>query len=148
MPTYKNNTDKRITFSDKANLEWFPGQERALPYFVPYDVLGLTRTSEEPYVLKGKPWRGFGYTELAISERTVYEIPYNESYELSIYCDSGYCKMYMADCDEPIMIDEKNNHFGRYAWDMASYLVFEPIDVTAVVYVKAEPFTMRGTERR
>ncbi|GHS95832.1 hypothetical protein AGMMS50276_12910 [Synergistales bacterium] len=67
MPTYKNETDKRITFQDKPNLFWQPGEVNELEYFVPFRELGLTMTSAEPRVLTYDT-RGIGYMEMIVSE--------------------------------------------------------------------------------
>ena len=45
MPTYRNDTETRITFPDKHYISWQPGEARALPFFVPHEMLGLTLVS-------------------------------------------------------------------------------------------------------
>ena len=77
MPTYKNETNRRITFSDKNYLKWDPGDVKALEYFVPHEELGLSMIDERPYVLRGKT-RGFGYTEFVVNpgEKKVWWLPY------------------------------------------------------------------------
>jgi len=159
MPTYKNNTKRRITHNDKGILEWFPGQERKLRYFVPHDLLGLTMISPEPYVLREN--KELGYNEMYIQPGTpvedrTYQVPYWESVEVSVFAlrTDGGCvtnkdllRMYVGDSAVPIVVDMNNHHFFRYAWDMCAYLIFES-DISSVVTIKVEPFTARGTERR
>ena len=144
MPTYRNDTDRRITHQDKNRLSWQPGEARSLPFFVPHEELGLTMVSPEPWVLRGRG-RGVGYEELAVKagERKVWKLPYCESVELSVFCPAGLLRMYLGDSEVPIAVDPQNNHVGRYPWDMIAYLTFEA-DEDAEVYVKAEPFTQKG----
>ena len=144
MPTYRNDTEKRITHQDKNRISWQPGEEKGLPFFVPYEELGLTLTGPEPWVLRGRG-RGFGYTELAVGagQRAEFKIPYGETVELSVICPAGFVRMYLGDSDVPIAVDPQNNHVARYPWDMIAYLTFEA-DEDAEVYVKAEAFADRG----
>lgn len=145
MPTYRNNTNERITFPDKNYLTWQPGQERACPFFVPYEELGLTLADDKPYVLRGNT-RGFGYAEFMVQpgQRAVYKIPYSETVELSVFSPSQMVRMYVGDCEIPILVDPRNNHASRYPWDMCAYLTFEGAEWAADVYVKVEPFTQKG----
>lgn len=145
MPTYRNDTDRRITFPDKHYLSWQPGEVKELEYFVPHEDLGLTMVDEQPYVLRGKP-RGFGYTEFTVKpeEKFVWWVPYSMTVELSVFSPSQAVKMYIGDGEAPIIVDPRNNHVSRYPWDMCAYLTFEGMAYEADVYVKAEPFTGRG----
>ena len=151
MPTYKNDTDKRITHSDMSYMEWRPGEEKRLPFFVPHEKLGLTMTDEEPHVLRPHS-RGLDYTEIMIEpgapieERTV-KLPYAESVLVSVEVRDAraWVKMFVGDSDIPIIVDRNNNHISSYAWSIAAVLTFEA-EEAAAVYVKCEPFTHRGTE--
>jgi hypothetical protein len=150
LPTYRNDTDSRITFPDKGYMHWEPGEEKALIFFVPHEELGLTLTSPEPYVLRGKS-RGLGYNEMEIEpgapvERRTWKLPYCETVEVSVFAASGYVRMFVGDSDAPILVDEQNNHVARYSWDMSAYLTFEA-DAPASVYMKCEPFTAKGARK-
>lgn len=144
MPTYRNDTEMRITWGDKHYIAWQPGEAKALPFFVPHEYLGLTLTAPEPYVLRGRA-RGFGYTEFVVRPGApeVYKLPYSETVELSVFVPKGLVRMYVGDCLVPIVVDPQNNHVSRYPWDMSAYLTFEADEETEV-YVKAEPFTEKG----
>ena len=144
MPTYRNDTETRITFPDKHYISWQPGEQKALPFFVPHEMLGLTLVSPEPHVLRD-PARGFGYTEFIVKAGapTVYKLPYAETIELSVMAPKGLVRMYVGDRAEPIAVDPQNNHASRYPWDMSAYLTFET-DKDTEVYVKVEPFTEKG----
>jgi len=151
MPTYKNETDKRITFAYKGLLEWFPGQEHRLEYFIPHEILGLAMIDPEPFVLRGKNLM-LDYTELLIApwmalEHRIVKIPYSETVLVSVEVRAGWLRMYVGDSEVPIVVDRDNNHVSVYPWDMSSYLVFEADEPTAV-YMKFEPYTFRGRERR
>lgn len=144
MPTYENQTPNRITFPGKNFLSWQPGESRALLFFVPHEDLGLTKVSDEPYVLKDKPW-GFGYNEIEVSagSTSVFGLPYSETVEISVWLLDGRVRMKVGDSDVPVVVDPNNNHASRYPWDMSAYLTFEA-DADATVYVKCEPFTAKG----
>ena len=144
MPTYRNDTDRRITFPDKHYMSWQPGESKALSFFVPHGDLGLTVTDPEPYVLKAKPW-GVGYNEIPVAAGSpvVFDLPYAETVELSIYVLTGSVRLKIGDSDIPILVDSNNNHVSRYPWDMSAYLTFES-DEDATVYVKCEPFAVKG----
>ena len=144
MPTYRNQTERRITFPDKNYLSWQPGESRALHFFVPHEDLGLTLTSPEPYVMR-RPTRGIGYTEFIVAPggEEVYNLPYSETVDLSVFVLKGYVDMYVGDCEVPIRVDPNNNHASHYPWDMSAWLTFRS-DETTVVYVKCEPFTAKG----
>ena len=90
MPTYRNDTETRITWGDKHYISWQPGEAKALPFFVPHEDLGLTLADPEPYVLRGRA-RGFGYTEFVVKPGTpeVYKLPYSETVELSVFVPKG-----------------------------------------------------------
>lgn len=148
MPTYKNNTNNRITFQDKNRLHWQPGQIRRLHFFVPHQLLGLTLIDDEPYVLRNNS-RGFGYTEFLVppNEKIIFHIPYSETIELSILSPKGLVKVFPGDCLEPFVVDERGLHVSRYPWDMIAFLTFELLDETQEpipVFIKVEPFTQRG----
>ena len=144
MPTYRNDTETRITWGDKHYISWQPGEAKALPFFVPHEDLGLTMSAPEPYVLRGRA-RGFGYTEFVVKPGTpeVFRLPYSETVEISVFVPKGLVRMYVGDCLVPIAVDPQNNHVSRYPWDMSAYLTFEADEETEV-YVKAEPFTEKG----
>lgn len=151
MPTYQNQTDRRITWGHKHYIEFDPGETKALRYFIPEDITGLTMIDVEPYVLRNRNIM-LDYTEIMIepsmtlAERTV-KIPWVETVLISVEVRSGEVKMYVGDSEIPIIVDRDNNHVSIYPWDISSYLVFEVEEATAV-YMKFEPYTHRGTERR
>ena len=165
MPTYKNNTNRRITFAHKGTLEWWPEQEHRLHYFVPHFDLGIDMIDPEPYVTRYKS-RNFWYHEAVITpamplEDRTFWMPYWETIQVSAYiiqsfegrgelemssdtnCDT--LRMYVGDTEMPVVVDLCNNHLGHYAWDLSAYLTFES-DNPVAVGIKVEPYTYRGTE--
>lgn len=52
MPTYGNETDKRIHYQVPRGMmiTFIPGETKPLPLYIPHESLGLTRVSEEPRV--------------------------------------------------------------------------------------------------
>lgn len=144
MPTYRNDTETRITFCDKHYISWQPGEAKALPFFVPHELLKLTLMSQEPFVLRD-PTRGLGYGEFIVKPGSpvTYNIPYAETVELSILVPKGLARLYIGDCEVPIAVDPLNNHVSRYPWDMSAYLRLEA-DEETTVFIKSEPFTEKG----
>ena len=144
MPTYRNDTERRITWWKKHYISWQPGEAKALPFFVPHEMLGLTLAAPEPYVLRGSA-REFGYTEFVVRPGVpeTYPLPYSETVEISIFVPKGLVRMFVGDCPVPIAVDPQNNHVSRYPWDMSAYLTFVA-DLETEVYVKVEPFTEKG----
>jgi hypothetical protein len=147
MPTYQNNTDKRITFADKAYIFWQPGEIKALRYFVPHELLGLDQIDPEPFVVRN-PSRGYDYNEMIIVpgapvEDRLWKLPYSEAVEVSVYMLEGSCLMYVGDSEVPVRVDADNNHVAHYGWDMSSYITFESEEEVAV-YMKCEPFSFKN----
>lgn len=144
MPTYRNDSGGRVTFPDKHYLSWDLGESKALPFFVPHKMLGLSMVSEKPYVLRGQA-RGYGYDEIEVTpgQPMVMDLPYSETVEISVYLFSGWVRMSVGDCPVPITVDSHNNHVSRLPWDMSAYLTFES-DETVNIFVKVEPFTEKG----
>ena len=151
MPTYQNQTKKRITWDHKGYLEFEPDQIRALEYFIPMEVTGLTMIDEQPYVLRGK--RDVGYAEMIINpgahvDTRTYKIPYFESFDLTVFVigtESAAVRMFIGDSEIPIAVDMKNYHWNRYAWDMSSYIIFES-SIPSLVTIRVDPFTQKGME--
>ena len=86
MPTYKNDTDRRITHCDMNYMEWEPGEKRSLPFYVPHEKLGLTLVSDYPAADR----LVYDWTvELAPFEPETLVLPYLEAYELSIRTVAG-----------------------------------------------------------
>jgi len=112
-----------------------------------------------PYVLRDN--RELGYHEMLITpgaplEERIYDIPYFESFELSVFvlksadgdpeaANKDLVRMYVGDSEVAIIVDMQNHHWSHYAWDMSAYLTFEA-DQPTVVSIKIDPFTGKGLE--
>ena len=127
MPTYKNDTEQRITHTDKTYISWNPGEARSLPYFVPYEELGLTLESPEPYVRRDTSLYLYRELVMAPGQVEVVKLPYHREFELSITCPKGLVKMKIGDGEEEIILDGEHTHVSRYAWDMTAWLTFEVV---------------------
>ena len=144
MPTYRNDTENRITFSDKHYISWQPGEAKALPYFVPWKTLGLTQASPEPLVNR----QDGGYWELIIKpgvRQVVDLLPYLHTFQLSIFVLKGLVKMWVGDDPTPIIVDPQNTHLSRRAWDMTAYLTFEAVATERCVSGDADTIGISGT---
>ena len=142
LPTYKNNTNRRITHCDMGYMEWAPGEERRLPLFVPYLELGLTLVSDKPYVKQMvHDWI------VTLEKHDVpfeLNLPYHESFELSIHCVSGNAAVFFGDSSSSVEIKEGESHFSNYSYARCGYLRFvSPGD--AELHVKVEERNTRNS---
>ena len=149
MPTYQNDTQSRITHQDKLYMVWKPGEIKALPFFVPYEQLGLTLIDEQPYVRRDSSVYDYNEFEVQVGQKLVYNIPYHETFELSLAIISGEVEMYIGDGDVPTIIDELHDHVSTYAWDKTAYLTFVGTGTaTAQIKVKVEAKTWTDAKKR
>ena len=116
MPTYRNETGRRVTHCDMNYMEWRPGEEKSLPFFVPHEKLGLTVVSDEPLVEKHvHDWTA----ELTPNDPLTVKLPYHEAFELSIHAASGSADVYIGDSAEPVTVNEMESHFSSAAYTYA-----------------------------
>lgn len=149
MPTYRNDTAAKITHQAKNNMEWMPGEEKRLAFFVPYERLGLTLVDPEPYVRRRSSVYDYNEFEIQPGASLVYVIPYHETFELSLSMIKGAVEMLIGDGDVPTVIDDKHDHVSTYAWDQTAYLTFKAIGTnTAQIKVKVEAKTWQDAKRR
>jgi hypothetical protein len=144
MPAYRNDTERRITHADIAYLCWMPGEAKELPYYVPYEKLGLTKISDIPLTERN----AYDWTvELSPYDPAVIDLPYFEAFELSINCVAGNAEMYIGDEDIPVGIGDSEAHFSSYTYARCPRLKFlSPSD--ALLHVKQEERNVRNTLRR
>lgn len=148
MPTYRNDTERRITHQDTNTLEWQPGETKRLPFFVPYKDLGLTLASPEPYVLRNTSVRDYTEFELEPGATFVYDIPYHEAFELSLSALSGVVTVTVGDGGIKTVIDTLHDHVSTYSWKQSAYLTFEGIgDEAAQIIVKVEERTWKESNK-
>jgi len=136
MPTYRNDTDKRITHTDMNYMEWQPGEEKRLSFFVPYEKLGLTLVADEPLVDRSvHHWN----ISLSPNDPHTLDLPYYEAFELSLYCITGSVCVYFANSNKPVVIRAGESHFSSYNYSYAKcpFLRFTS-DSGSVVNVKVE----------
>lgn len=139
MPTYKNETNGRITWSQKNYIYWMPGEERALPYWVPHEMLGLTLISDLPKATPEISALGYWEVSLTSGEEFKLDLPYYEEFELSISMRKGSCEFTIGDGEAIVVVDMDNNHLSKYAWDMTPFMNFVGTNsAESVVIIKQE----------
>lgn len=150
MPTYRNDTENRITHCDKTYIAWQPGEVKSLPYFVPYKVMGLTLVDEQPYVRKDTSVHDYQEFELTPGDAPIiYDIPYRETFELSLSVLTGTVKMYIGDSEVPTVLDIWHDHVSTYAWDQTGWLKFEVLgNEVAQWIVKVEAKTWKDARKK
>ena len=147
MPTYRNDTESRITDADRNYMEWPPGVTRALPYHVPHEALGLTKVSDEPAVGGETSVFGDWEVELTAGEPIVLDLPYFEAFELSIYARDGTATARVGDGGMTFVVRPDESHFGLYAWSRCPYVSFSS-EEGATLRVKQEERNTKNTLRR
>ena len=144
MPTYKNNTDKRITHHDMNYIEWQPGESKELSFFVPHELLGLSLVSHLPDVKKSvHDWS----INLMSNIPESLELPYHEAFELSLYCNSGNVNIFIGDNTTPIIIKTGESHFSNYTFARCPKLRFFAAQ-NAILHVKVEERNTKNTLNR
>lgn len=148
MPSYRNDTNAKITHQGKNNMEWQPGEEKSLVFFVPYKDLGLTLASPEPYVRKSTGVYDYQEFEIAPNGMLVYEIPYHETFELSLSARVGSVSVRIGDGEAKTILDTLHDHVSTYAWDQTGWLTFEGLNSEiAQIIVKVEAKTWRDAKK-
>ena len=149
MPTYRNDTAAKITHQAKNNMEWMPGEEKRLAFFVPHTDLGLTLVDPEPFVRRRSSVYDYEEFELQPGQTVVYEIPYHETFELSLSARKGAAEYLIGDSDVPTTLDTTHDHVSTYAWDQTAYLTFKGAgNVAAQIIVKIEAKTWQDAKRK
>lgn len=149
MPTYRNDTNAKITHPDKLYMHWMPGEEKKLEFFVPHELLGLTLADEEPYVRRTSSVYDYNEFEVQPGQKLVYQIPYRETFEISLAMISGTVHMLIGDSLVETVIDEMHDHVSTYAWDKTAYLTFIGQGTTvSKIKVKIEAKTWKDAKKR
>ena len=145
MPTYKNDTDCKITDADRNYMEWMPGQERKLNYHIPHEDLGLTKVADgaDADTSVQQDWT----VELTPGDPFTLKLPYFEAFELSIYATKGIATARIGDGEKTFSIREGESHFSLYSWSRCPYIEFTG-DSSATLRVKQEERNTKNTLRR
>jgi hypothetical protein len=125
-------------------LEWKPGETKNLPFYVPYEKLGLTKVSDDPAADRAV----YDWTvELSPYDPAVIDLPYFEAFELSINCVTGAASVYIGDADVPVGVDAGEAHFSSYSYARCPRLKIVS-DAAALLHVKTEERNVKNTLRR
>ena len=137
MPTYKNDTARKITHPDMGYMEWKPGETKRLPFFVPHENLGLTLVDDEP--LDTDSVYGDWTIALPSGGEAAVSLKYMEAYELSVYATGGN--------DEPVAINEKEWHVSAYTYARCPSLRFTSTSGATVRIKQEEKNTKNALHR-
>ena len=148
MPTYRNDTDHRITHCDMGYMTWLPGEETRLSFFVPHEKLGLTLASPDPPVNRETSVMSDCTVDLdPESEPLTLDLPYFEAFELSVHSLGGTAYMTVGDGETEVTVSEEESHFSSYSYARCPSLTFS-CDAPATVRVKQEERNTRNSLRR
>ena len=145
MPTYRNDTDRKITDADRNYMEWMPKQQRTLNYHIPHKELGLTKVEgdDRPDTSVPRDWN----VSIDPGSPIILELPYLEAFEISIYAIEGTAHARIGDGEGTYYIGEDESHFSLYSWSRCPYIEFSS-DEGAVIRVKQEERNTKNTLRR
>ena len=144
MPTYRNDTSRRITFCDMGYMEWAPGEDKRLTFHAPHEELGLTLVSDEPAAgAAACSWT----VELTPGDPITLPLKYHEAFELSIISEFGSAAMKIGSGADEVSITEDTSHFSPYRYARCPYLTFESSG-EATLIVKQEKLNTRNTPGR
>jgi hypothetical protein len=125
-------------------IAWQPGEEKGLGFFVPHGKLGLTLVSDDP-----KPdFAVFDWTaELDPLDPLDIELPYFESFELSIYAAAGSAQVFIGSGAAFISIGAGESHVSTYTYARCPRLrLFS--EESALIRVKLEEKNTKNMIRR
>jgi hypothetical protein len=130
MPRYKNAGDTIKTYN---NVFWKPGEERAVPFFVP-DEMGFTKTSDDPPVPPG--CLASGILSLEAGEDAEVYIPPCGAFSASFVCTSGSAEIRQNyDSAEAVTISPGVNYEIRYGRPYVERLIVTGVSgASSVVY--------------
>lgn len=145
MPTYRNDTDKKITDHDRNYMEWLPGQERVLKYYIPHEFLGLVKVEEAvtPSTSLFRDWT----IELTPGDPLTLDLLYFEAFELSIYAESGYAIVKIGENGSLFSVLKDESHFSLYSYSRCPSITMEST-VNSIIRVKQEERNTKNTLRR
>ena len=130
MPRYKNTGDTIKTYN---SVFWHPGEERAVPFFVP-DEVGFIKVSDEPPV----PPRclASGVLRLGEGEMAGIPVPLCETFRASFVCTSGSAEIRQNyGGAEAVTVSPGVDYEIRYGRTQVERLIVTGAsDSTAVVY--------------
>lgn len=145
MPTYRNDTGAKITDGDRNYMEWLPGQERTLEYYIPHEKLGLSKLDETrlPDVSVFRDWT----IALTPGEPLMLEMLYFEAFELSIYADTGFAMVTIGDSGTGFYVMPDESHFSTYSYSRCPNITLVS-DEESVIRVKQEERNFKNSRRR
>lgn len=145
MPTYRNDTDKKITDGDRNYMEWVPGQERLLSFYIPHEKLGLTLVQSNGVsdVSVHSDWM----VSLTPNDPITLELPYFDAFELSLYADTGHASVTIGDNENQFWILQGESHFSHYSYSRCPNITLIS-DEDSTIRIKQEERGMRNTLRR
>jgi hypothetical protein len=147
MPTYRNDTDHRITHADMGYMAWQPGEEKRLPFFVPHEELELTLVSDDPPAAGETSVARDWFIELTPNDPITLKLGYFEAFELSIHTVEGAAIMRIGDSETDVYITSEESHWSSYSYARCPYLTFSS-EEAALIRVKQEERNTRNTLRR
>ena len=138
MPTFKNETKHYIDYERNGKLVRFePDEERGLPFWLPYNKLGLTLINSEYPVVKNKILISGEFDFNKDMER-LFNIEECDKYTVKIDVAKGKCSVYPGNLASGTEIKAGYSHKIEIAWEIAPYLKVIGLEDGTVVEIYAE----------
>jgi len=148
MPTFKNETSHYIDYEQETGgkknmLRFKPDEERALPFWLPYQQLGLTLISADYPAVPNTVLISGNFNFDEGTERK-FNIEPCDDYALSIIVQSGKIALYHG--NSPVSVEVAENidvpyHYrAKLEWEYAPYLRVVGLEngTTATIHAEIE----------
>ena len=136
MPTYRNDTDKTISYASKGKLYSFPPhKEYAAKFWLPYKELGLTLINMDFPPIPEKIFIS-GQFKFSEGVERKFNIEHCEKYSLLISMKTGKLKLYTGNSRGGIEIS--TDYFTRLEWAFAPYIRIVGLENGTIANIRAE----------
>ena len=140
MPTFKNDTKHYIDYEAKNVLLRFePNEERGLPFWIPYQKLGLTLVNADYPAVPNTILISGNFNFDNGTERK-FNIEPCESYTIGIKVLKGRLLMYPGGTLACVEILPEFEEKATLHWDIVPYLKFVGLEAGTVAAIRAEVY--------
>ena len=138
MPTFKNDTKHYIDYEAKNVLLRFePNEERGLPFWIPYQKLGLTLVNADYPAVPNTILISGNFNFDNGTERK-FNIEPCESYSIDISVQKGKIAMYPS--NSAVSVEIEGDYKATLDWGYAPYLRIKGLEAGTVAAIRAEVY--------
>ena len=142
MPTFKNETTHYIDYEQGAGakrilLRFKPDEERALPFWLPYQKLGLTLVNADYPAVPNSILISGNFNFDKGTERR-FNIEPCDSYIVNINIQKGKIGMYPG--NSGMCVEISDNYKATLSWDYTPYIKIVGLENTTTATIHAEVY--------